>query len=124
MVCEESLAGDQGPRGYMLEQSQCKSPIAGMCQETARRQVWGPSGPSQESLSKIERINYSILMLAKYRKDPGFNKVEITGDLEESSFVGLVRLEKVLERMEKLDLMSIDTSCAAVYLKGKENMRQ
>lgn len=62
-------------------------------------------------------------MLAKYRKDPGFNKV-ITGDLEESSFVGLVRLEKVLERMEKLDLMSIDTSCAAVYLKGKENMRQ
>lgn len=106
VICEESLVGDQGPRRYMLEQSQCKNPTAGMCQETARRQVWGPSGPSQESLSKIEGINYSILMLTKYSKDPGFSKVDITGDLEESSSVGLVRLE-VLERMGELDLMSI-----------------
>lgn len=33
----------------------------------------------------------------------------ITDDLEESSFVGLVGLEKVSERMEELDLGSVDT---------------
>ena len=35
---------------YMLEQNQCKGPKAGMRQETARRQVEYPAGPSKESL--------------------------------------------------------------------------
>lgn len=50
-------------------------------------------------------------MLVNYNKDPGFSKVKVTSDLEESGVVGLVRPEKVLERMGELDLVSIDSSC-------------
>lgn len=46
-------------------------------------------------------------MFIKYNEDPGFSKVGITGDLKERGFVGLVGLEKVSERMGKLDLWSI-----------------
>lgn len=46
-------------------------------------------------------------MFIKYNKDPGFSKVAITGDLEESSFMGLVGPEKVSARMGELDLGSI-----------------
>ena len=47
----------------ILEQNQCKGPKAGMCQETARRQVEYPAGPSKESLQKKrEGINCSWLI--------------------------------------------------------------
>lgn len=59
-------------------------------------------------------------MLVKYNKDPGFSKVKVTSDLEESGVVGLVRPEKVLERMGELDLVSIDSSCDGLCLKGGE----
>lgn len=103
-----------------LNSTSAKPKNAGICQETARSQVWGPVGPSQVSLSTQQKgSNLFILMLIEYNEDTGFSNVGITGDLGESSSVGLVGLEKVSERMRELDQRYgyLVTVCAS---KGKK----
>ena len=60
---EKGLEGSKANEDCILEQNQCKGPKAGMCQETAWRQVEYPAGPSKESLQKKrEGINCSWLI--------------------------------------------------------------
>ena len=54
------------------------------------------------------RDQQSVLLLVKFSEDPGFSQAEVTSDPEDSSAVGLVAPEKVLDRTGS---SSIDTSC-------------
>lgn len=90
VTSEERPGAGEGPRGRMSEQHQCKA-LKGrnMPRNSKEASVRSCRAKPGKFINTTKRINFFILTLIKYNEDPEFSKVGITGDLEESSFVGL-----------------------------------